>query len=98
VRELFRPTAKPLPFVSAHRGGGRKGFPENCLATFEDTLRHTPAMMAIDPRFTKDGAIAVLDQKDVPLATRVGKITERQAEAFATVIVNSFNPPRARGD
>lgn len=153
LRELFQPAAKPLPFVSAHRGGGRKGFPENCIATFEDTLRHTPALMEIDPRFTKDGAIVVhhdptlertttgkgkvedftlaelkrlrlkdsegrvtdfriptldevldwargrtivvLDQKDVPLATRVGKITEHRAEAFAMVIVNSFKDARA---
>jgi glycerophosphoryl diester phosphodiesterase len=153
LRELFRPAAKPLPFVSAHRGGGRKGFPENCIATFEDTLRHTPAIMEIDPRFTKDGVIVVhhdptlertttgqgrvvdftlaelkqlrlkdsegrvtdfqiptldevldwargrtivvLDQKDVPVATRVGKITQRHAEAFAMVIVNSFKDARA---
>jgi glycerophosphoryl diester phosphodiesterase len=153
LREMFRPAAKPLPFVSAHRGGGRKGLPENCIATFEDTLRHTPAMMEIDPRFTKDGAIVVhhdptlertttgtgkvadftlaelkqlrlkdpdgrvtdfriptldevldwargrtivvLDQKDVPVATRVGKITEHHAEAFAMVIVNSFKDAQA---
>ena len=153
LRELVRPAANPLRFVSAHRGGGRRGFPENCIATFEDTLRHTPAIMEIDPRFTKDGVIVVhhdptlertttgtgkvvdftlaelkqlrlkdsegkvtdfqiptldevldwargrtivvLDQKDVPLATRVGKITEHRAEAFAMVIVNSFKDARA---
>ncbi len=48
-----------LPFVSAHRGGPTKGFPENCIPTFEHTLHHTFAMLEIDPRRTKDGAIVV---------------------------------------
>lgn len=49
-----------LPFVSAHRGGPTKGYPENCIPTFEYTLQHTFAMLEIDPRHTKDGAIVVL--------------------------------------
>ena len=59
LRELFQPESGPLPFVSAHRGGARKGFPENCIPTFEETLRHTFAIMEIDPRYTKDGQIVV---------------------------------------
>lgn len=46
-------------FVSAHRGGPGKGFPENCIATFEHTLQHTFSLLEIDPRRTKDGAIVV---------------------------------------
>ena len=42
-----------------HRGGPQKNLPENCLATFENTLRHTFAVMEIDPRYTKDGAIVL---------------------------------------
>lgn len=49
-----------LPFVSAHRGGPAKGFPENCIPTFEHTLQATFAMLEIDPRRTKDGAIVLL--------------------------------------
>lgn len=59
LQRLFSPTGEALPLVSAHRGGPRKGFPENCLATFEETLRHTFAIMEIDPRYTKDGAIVL---------------------------------------
>lgn len=50
---------KHLPFVSAHRGGPDKGFPENCLPTFEHTLQHTFAMLEVDPRRTKGGAIVL---------------------------------------
>lgn len=60
LRELLRYTGEPLPLVSAHRGGGAlKGYPENAIATFEQTLRHSYAMLEIDPRYTKDGAIVV---------------------------------------
>src|SRR4029453_8368068 len=58
-KNLFKYTREPLPLVSAHRGGPALGFPENCLATFENTLQHTFAMLEIDPRFAKDGAIVV---------------------------------------
>lgn len=41
LQELFKHTGEPLPLVSAHRGGPQQNLPENCLATFENTLRHT---------------------------------------------------------
>ncbi len=59
LRELFRYTGKSLHFVSAHRGGPQQKFPENCIATFENTLKHTFAIIEVDPRYTKDGAIVV---------------------------------------
>jgi glycerophosphoryl diester phosphodiesterase len=52
-------TNGPLPLMSGHRGGAWKGFPENCIPTFERTLRHAYAMLEIDPRLTKDGAVVV---------------------------------------
>ena len=59
LQELFKHTGEPLPLVSAHRGGPQKNLPENCLATFENTLRHTFAILEVDPRYTKDGAIVL---------------------------------------
>ena len=59
LRELFRYGGESLHFVSAHRGGPQQNFPENCIATFENTLQHTFAIMEIDPRYTKDGVIVV---------------------------------------
>jgi glycerophosphoryl diester phosphodiesterase len=59
LRELFAYNGEPLYFVSAHRGGPRRNYAENCIATFENTLRHTFAIMEIDPRYTRDGAIVV---------------------------------------
>ena len=59
MQELFHATQQPLPFVSAHRGGPQKDFPENCIATFENTLVHTFAILEIDPRYAGDGTIVV---------------------------------------
>lgn len=59
LQELFRHAAEALPLVSAHRGGSGKGWPENCLATFAHTLRHTYAIMEVDPRYTRDRAIVL---------------------------------------
>ena len=59
LQEIFQPTGKPFPFVSAHRGGAQKGFPENCIATFEHTLDHSYAILEIDPRYTQDGEIVI---------------------------------------
>ena len=59
LRELFRYDGESLHFVSAHRGGPKHKFPENCIATFENTLQHTFAIMEIDPHYSKDGAIVV---------------------------------------
>jgi glycerophosphoryl diester phosphodiesterase len=59
LQSRFQPIGKPLPFVSAHRGGPQRGFPENCLATFEKTLQSTPAIMEVDPRYSKDGSVVL---------------------------------------
>ncbi len=153
LHDLFRFTGEALPWVSAHRGGATRGFPENCIATFENTLQRTFAVLEIDPRYTKDGAIVVhhdarlertttgsglvadrtldelkqlrlkdlegnvtehpiptldevlqwargktlliLDQKDVPVAARVRKIEQHQAEAYAMLIVYNFADAQA---
>jgi glycerophosphoryl diester phosphodiesterase len=59
LAQLFRYTGETLPLVSAHRGGALPNFPENCLATFENTIRHTFAITEVDPRYTRDGHIVI---------------------------------------
>ncbi|MGS2740156.1 glycerophosphodiester phosphodiesterase family protein [Sinomicrobium sp. M5D2P17] len=59
LKDYFHHTGNDLPLVSAHRGGASAGYPENCIATFEHTLRNTPATFEIDPRLTKDSIIVL---------------------------------------
>jgi glycerophosphoryl diester phosphodiesterase len=77
LKSFLQYTADRLPFVSAHRGGPRKGFPENCIATFENTLAHTPAILEIDPRYTKDGHIVLMHDATLDRTTNGhGKVAD----------------------
>ncbi|MFD2886710.1 glycerophosphodiester phosphodiesterase family protein [Chitinophaga cymbidii] len=77
LKAFFRYTPDRIPFVSAHRGGPRKGFPENCIATFENTLAHTPATLEIDPHYTKDSAIVLMHDPTLDRTTNGhGKVSD----------------------
>lgn len=77
LMDFFRYTPDGIPLVSAHRGGPRKDYPENCFATFENTLRHTPALLEIDPRFTKDGEIVLMHDQTLDRTTNGhGKVSD----------------------
>jgi glycerophosphoryl diester phosphodiesterase len=77
LQELFRHTEDALPFVSAHRGGPQKGFPENCIETFEHTLQSTFATLEVDPRYTKDGKIVLHHDPSVERTTNgKGKVVD----------------------
>jgi glycerophosphoryl diester phosphodiesterase len=78
LRALFHQTDQSMPLVSAHRGGAKPGYPENCIATFENTLRHTYAIMEIDPRYTKDRQIVLHHDATLERTTTGrGCVTER---------------------
>jgi len=59
LRKMLRYTGDNMYLLSSHRGGPEPNYPENCIATFENTLRHCYSMMEIDPRYTKDSVIIV---------------------------------------
>jgi len=86
LQDLFRYTGDTLPLVSAHRGGPQPMFPENCIATFENTLDHTFAMMEIDPRYTKDGAIVVHHDATLERTTTgTGLLAERTLQELRSL-------------
>ncbi|GAB3893747.1 hypothetical protein GCM10028803_08170 [Larkinella knui] len=77
LKGFFAYSPDRLPFVSAHRGGPRKGFPENCLTTFENTLRQVHAMLEIDPHYTKDSAIVLMHDATLDrTSTGRGKVSD----------------------
>ncbi len=77
LRDFFHYTPDRIPFISAHRGGPEAGFPENCLATFENTLKHTWAVMEIDPHYTKDGVIVLMHDDTIDRTTTGrGKVSD----------------------
>ncbi len=57
------------PLISAHRGGARAGFPENCIATFENTLIYTPSIFEVDPHLTKDSIVVLIHDETLDRTT-----------------------------
>lgn len=77
LREFFKYTGKTIPIISGHRGGTVKGFPENCIATFENTLKFTPAFFEIDPRLTKDSVLVLMHDATLDRTTNgTGKVAD----------------------
>ncbi len=60
LRALLRYTPERIPLVSAHRGGPVAGYPENCLATFENTIRQAHSLIEFDVQLSKDDSLVVM--------------------------------------
>jgi len=68
---------KLYPLLAATGGGTVKGFPENCIATFENTLKFTPAFFEIDPRLTKDSVLVLMHDATLDRTTNgTGKVAD----------------------
>jgi glycerophosphoryl diester phosphodiesterase len=77
LHDFFKWTNKKLPIISGHRGGMGKGFGENSLASFENTLNYTPAFFETDPRLTKDSVIVLLHDANLDRITNgTGKLSD----------------------
>lgn len=77
LQQYFKYTGEDIPLISGHRGGAGKGYPENCIATFEHVLRHTAATFEIDPRLTKDSVIVLMHDATLDRTTNgTGKLSE----------------------
>lgn len=81
LHQFFRYTGNDIPLVSGHRGGMTRGYPENCIPSFENTLRHTPAFFEIDPRLTKDSVIVLMHDATLDRTTNgTGKVSDHTWE------------------
>jgi len=85
-QSYFHYTSGHMPLISGHRGGTTTGYPENCIATFENTLKYTPAIFEIDPRLTKDSVIVVMHDATLDRTTtgkgKVSDYTYAQLQQF----------------
>jgi glycerophosphoryl diester phosphodiesterase len=77
VYNYFRYRGENPRLISGHRGGEKKGYPENCIETFEHVLRYTPATFEIDPRLTKDSVIVLMHDATLDRTTNgTGKLSD----------------------
>lgn len=81
LQDFFQYSTDRIPFVSTHRGGARKEYPENCIPTFENTLKHTWSVLEVDPRYTKDSVIVLMHDGTLDrTSTGTGKVSEHMWE------------------
>ena len=64
-----------IPLVSAHRGGPVKGFPENCTATFANSIKYNPTIVETDIALSKDSVLVMMHDNTLDRTTTgTGKI------------------------
>ncbi|GAA4311199.1 glycerophosphodiester phosphodiesterase family protein [Compostibacter hankyongensis] len=84
TKAYFRYDGPDATIISGHRGGAIKGYPENCIPTFEHTLSATPAMFEIDPHLTGDSGIILMHDPSLERTTtghgRLNKYTLAQVQ------------------
>lgn len=77
LKEFFSFSPDRIPIVCAHRGGDRKFFPENCIATFENTISQVHSMIETDPRYTKDSVIVLMHDPTLERTTTgTGRVSD----------------------
>ena len=77
LKTFFSYSADRIPFICAHRGGDREFFPENCIATFENTLAQVYSMIETDPRYTKDSVVVLMHDATLERTTNgYGRVSD----------------------
>lgn len=68
-KSFFRLSSNFYPLVSAHRGGPTTNFPENCTATFQNTITYNPAIIETDIAMTKDSVLVMMHDNTLDRTT-----------------------------
>jgi glycerophosphoryl diester phosphodiesterase len=77
LQEYLSWSPRRIPFIGAHRGAPMPGYPENCLATFENALTYAPCLIECDISKTKDGVLVMFhDDRLERTSTGKGKVSD----------------------
>jgi glycerophosphoryl diester phosphodiesterase len=60
LRNFLNSKKGTYPLISVHRGGPMKGFPENCIETFENAITYQPVVVEFDVALSKDSALVIM--------------------------------------
>ena len=85
-KSFFNASSNFYPLVSAHRGGPTKGFPENCTATFANTIKYNAAVIETDIALTKDSVLVMMHDNTLERTTtgtgNIGNYTYKELQRF----------------
>mgnify|MGYP005846399817 CR=1 FL=1 len=68
-KTFFHGSENFYPVVSAHRGGPTTNFPENCTATFQNTIKYVPAIIETDIALSKDSILVMMHDNTLDRTT-----------------------------
>lgn len=92
LHAFFKYSPQGKPIISGHRGGTEKGFPENSIEAFENTLKYTPAFYEIDPRLTKDSMIVLMHDATLDRTTTgKGKVSDYTYDELKQLYLKDVN-------
>ena len=78
LQQFFVWTPERIPILSAHRGGPYPGYPENCIASFENILAQVPATLEIDISMTLDSVLILMHDWNLERTTTgTGAVKEK---------------------
>ncbi|WP_316749451.1 glycerophosphodiester phosphodiesterase family protein [Pedobacter gandavensis] len=60
LRSFLNRKTPGYPLISAHRGAPMKGFPENCIPTFENATKYQPVVIEFDVALSKDSVLVIM--------------------------------------
>jgi glycerophosphoryl diester phosphodiesterase len=60
LQQFLDAKKRTYPLISVHRGGPMKGFPENCVETFENATSYQPVVIEFDVALSKDSALVIM--------------------------------------
>lgn len=96
-KAFFKKPNNFYPLVSAHRGGPTTNFPENCTATFENTIKSTPAIIETDIAMTKDSVLVMMHDNTLDRTTtgkgNINQYTYQELQQFYLKDNNGTNTP-----
>ena len=85
-KTFFSSSLSFYPIVSAHRGGPTTNFPENCTATFQNTIKQVPAIIETDIAITKDSVLVMMHDNTLDRTTNgtglVANFTFKELQAL----------------
>jgi glycerophosphoryl diester phosphodiesterase len=85
IFEFFQYEKSKRTMVSVHRGGGElKGFPENCLESFDYISKKMPCLIECDIEMTKDSVMVLMHDKTL----------DRTSTGINLVVNNTFETVR----
>ena len=88
TRDFYSWNSDRVPLVSAHRGGPYPGFPENSLEAFENTIKHTHAIIEFDVALTKDSVLVLMHDNTLDRTTTgKGKVIDWTYEELQDVFL-----------